>query len=99
MEANGAEVDGTHDGDATREGPPPGHTATLRRAASGGDARAAGVAIKEGDFRADLDPELFSYELYGILAKFHLESRLLRNRKASSLARRAFKRLLEDARG
>lgn len=62
-------------------------------------ARAASVAIKEGDFRADLDPELFSYELYGILAKFHLESRLLRNRKASSLARRAFKRLIEDARG
>jgi AcrR family transcriptional regulator len=57
----------------------------------------AGV-VEQGQFRADLDIELFASELHGILLKYHLEARLLRNRKALALARRAFQRLLADAR-
>jgi len=61
-------------------------------------ARAARGAVEAGAFRADLDPELFASELHGVVLKYHLELRLLRNGKASSLARRAFERLLADAR-
>ena len=61
-------------------------------------ARAAQRAVDSGDFRADLDPELFGSELHGIVLKYHLELRLLRNKKAAGLARRAFERLLSSAR-
>jgi hypothetical protein len=57
----------------------------------------AGV-VEQGEFRADLEVELFASELHGILLKYHLEARLLRSRKALALARRAFQRLLADAR-
>jgi hypothetical protein len=36
--------------------------------------------------------------LHGIVLKYHLELRLLRSKKAAGLARRAFERLLLDAR-
>jgi AcrR family transcriptional regulator len=62
-------------------------------------ARAATAAVEQGEFRADLDVELFGYELHGILMKYHVEARLMRSRKALVLARRAFERLLADARG
>jgi AcrR family transcriptional regulator len=55
-------------------------------------------AVEQGEFRADLDVELFGTELHGILLKYHLEVRLLRNKKALAFARRAFQRLLSDAR-
>jgi AcrR family transcriptional regulator len=55
-------------------------------------------AVERGEFRADLDVDLFGNELHGILLKYHLETRLLRNKKAVALARRAFQRLLSDAR-
>jgi AcrR family transcriptional regulator len=61
-------------------------------------ARTVSRVIDSGAFRADLDPELFGTELHGIILKYHLELRLLRNEKAASLARRAFERLLVDAR-
>ena len=61
-------------------------------------ARVVASAVERGDFRADLDAELFGAELHGIVLKYHLESRLLRNKKALSLARRAFERLLAGAR-
>jgi hypothetical protein len=61
-------------------------------------ARAAAGAVEQGEFRADLDVELFANELHGILLKYHLEARLLRNKKAPTFARRAFQRLLADAR-
>lgn len=61
-------------------------------------ARAAQRAVDSGEFRADLDLELFGSELHGIVLKYHLELRLLRNKKAAALARRAFERLLSGAR-
>lgn len=61
--------------------------------------RAAAAAVEQGELRADLDVELFGYELHGILMKYHVEARLMRSRKALALARRAFERLLADARG
>lgn len=61
-------------------------------------ARNVSRAIDSGEFRADLDPELFGAELHGIVLKYHLELRLLRSKRAAPLARRAFDRLLADAR-
>lgn len=61
--------------------------------------RAVSASIEQGLFRADLDVELFAHELHGILLEYHLEARLMRNKKAQTLARRAFQRLLADARG
>jgi AcrR family transcriptional regulator len=61
-------------------------------------ARAARISIDEEQFRADLDVDQFAHELHAVLLKYHLEARLLRNRKALLYARRAFERLLADAR-
>jgi AcrR family transcriptional regulator len=61
-------------------------------------ARVAARAVQQGAFRADLDTELFAFELHSILTKYHLEQRLLRSKKAATLARRSFERLLADAR-
>lgn len=63
-----------------------------------GIVRSVSVAIEQRLFRADLDPELFAHELHGILLEYHLEARLMRSEKALSFARRAFQRLLADAR-
>jgi AcrR family transcriptional regulator len=61
--------------------------------------RAVSLAVEQRLFRADLDAELFAHELHGILLEYHLEARLMRNKKAQVFARRAFQRLLADARG
>jgi AcrR family transcriptional regulator len=61
-------------------------------------ARLATRGMQQGAFRADLDAELFAFELHSILTKYHLEWRLLRSKKAVMLARRSFERLLADAR-
>jgi AcrR family transcriptional regulator len=64
-----------------------------------GIVRSVSIAVEQRLFRADLDAELFAHELHGILLEYHLEARLMRNKKALSFARRAFQRLLVDARG
>jgi len=61
--------------------------------------RAVSLSVEQRLFRADLDAELFAHELHGILLEYHLEARLMRNKKAQVFARRAFQRLLADARG
>ena len=60
--------------------------------------RAARISVDVRQFRSDLDVDQFANELHSILLKYHLEARLLRNKKALSYARRAFERLLKDAR-
>jgi AcrR family transcriptional regulator len=65
---------------------------------NGSITRAVASAVEHGEFRADLDVELLAYELHSIALKYHLEARLLRSKKALALARRAFQRLLAEAR-
>jgi AcrR family transcriptional regulator len=55
-------------------------------------------AIEAGDFRAELDPDQFAFELDGIQLAWHHASRLLGDRKAGDRARRAFEALLASAR-
>jgi AcrR family transcriptional regulator len=54
--------------------------------------------IKDGAFRADVDPEQFAQELYGIMLANHHAVRLLRDKNGLERTRRAFERLLDDAR-
>ena len=56
------------------------------------------TAIAEGHFREDLDAEQFAHELYGIMLAGHHALRLLRSRAAVERTRRAFARLIDDAR-
>jgi len=61
-------------------------------------AKAAGIAVAEGHFRADLEADQFAYELYSILLAYHLFRRLLRDPKAEERSRKAFERLLASCR-
>lgn len=56
------------------------------------------TAIKQGDFRSDLDPEQATAEAHGILLGYHYASRLLEDPRAEERARLAFDRLVADAR-
>jgi AcrR family transcriptional regulator len=61
-------------------------------------AEAARIAVREGHFRSDLDVVQFAHEAYSIAYGHHFVSRLLREPKALQRTRRAFERLIEDAR-
>ena len=56
------------------------------------------TASEEGHFRKDVDAEQFAHELYGIMLAAHHALRLLRAKSAIDRTRRAFTRLLDDAR-
>ena len=61
-------------------------------------AKAARIAIEEGHFRADLDPEQFAFDFYAITLGYHDSRRLLRDPHAEARARYSFERLLADCR-
>jgi AcrR family transcriptional regulator len=56
------------------------------------------TAIAEGDFRADLDPEQFAHELYGIMLMAHHSGRLLKDPETPRRTRAAFESLLGASR-
>jgi hypothetical protein len=58
----------------------------------------ARTAIAEGQFRPDLDPEQFAYELHAITLAHQHASRLLRDERAAERSRRAFSALINAAR-
>lgn len=61
-------------------------------------ATAARIAVAEGHFRADLDPEQFAFEVYSIMLGFHAYQKALRESVSLDRARRSFERLLVSAR-
>jgi AcrR family transcriptional regulator len=63
-----------------------------------GLATAARIAVVEGHFRPDLDPEQFAYELYSLILAYHQYQRLLADPAADRRCRLAFARLLERSR-
>lgn len=81
-----------------REGPVRDKLTLWFQALHLGLARAAEIAIKEGHLRPDLDVSQFASEWHAIVIKYHLDARLLRDKRALSHARSAFERLLLDAR-
>lgn len=60
--------------------------------------RVVALAVKEGDFSDELDPEQFVYELYAVILVFHYFDRLFQDDEAEARARRAFDGLVERAR-
>jgi AcrR family transcriptional regulator len=56
------------------------------------------TGISEGDFKADLDIEQFSFTLQGLMYAYHHTARLLRDPKALDRTRQAAEQLLESAR-
>jgi AcrR family transcriptional regulator len=56
------------------------------------------TAIKQGDFRPDLDPEQAAFELHSIVFGYHHAARLMGDSDAADRARTAFDRLVADAR-
>jgi AcrR family transcriptional regulator len=61
-------------------------------------ATAARIAVSEGHFRADLDPQQFGFEIYGLMLATHTFNRFLHDPKAIERARRGFDRLLAFSR-
>lgn len=61
-------------------------------------AKAVRMSIAAGHFRADVDPEQFGQDAYGVLLAFHHASRLMGDAKAGARARTAFDNLVCAAR-
>lgn len=60
--------------------------------------RAVALAQEEGDFRANLVPEQFVFELFAVVLAFHYFHRLFGDTEAETRARQAFDGLVEHAR-
>ena len=61
-------------------------------------AKAARIAVSEGHFRTDLDPDQFAFELYSIMLGAHLFMRFLREPSRAPRTHEAFERLVAAAR-
>ncbi|MBU1238058.1 MAG: TetR/AcrR family transcriptional regulator [Gammaproteobacteria bacterium] len=62
-----------------------------------GLARAVGLAIEQGHFRANFDVDQFVFDMMGIVHAYHYRSRLLRRNDAILRARESFERLVATA--
>jgi AcrR family transcriptional regulator len=58
----------------------------------------ARTAVAEGDFREDLDPDQFAYELHGLMLGHHHATRLLADARAPERTQRSFDAILAAAR-
>jgi hypothetical protein len=81
-----------------REGPVRDKLTLWFQALHFGLSRAAGIAVREGHLRADLDVSQFASDWHAIVIKYHLDARLLRDKRAVLHARASFDRLLYDFR-
>lgn len=61
-------------------------------------AGAVRIAISEGHFREDVDPEQFAHDLYGVALAYHHAARLLRDPEARKRAEKGFESLVRSAR-
>jgi AcrR family transcriptional regulator len=61
-------------------------------------ATAARIAVDEGHFRADLDPQLFAFQLYGVMLAAHLFGRFLAEPGTRKRASAAVEALMASAR-
>ena len=61
-------------------------------------AKAVRLTIDAGQFRRDVDPSLFAFQLYGIVVAYYHASRLFRDPAAKEHAERAFDAVVAAAR-
>ncbi len=60
-------------------------------------ARAIGIAIEEGQLRADTDVQQMLFEVHGLILALHHDARFLRSPDAPQRARHAFERIVVQA--
>jgi AcrR family transcriptional regulator len=56
------------------------------------------TGVAEGQFRADVEPAQFAFDLDGVMLSCHMSNRLLRDNTAETRARRSFETLLTTVR-
>lgn len=78
-----------------REGKARDYLAGSQRQFLGVLAKAARMAVEQGEFDPALDCDQFAFEMFSIALGYNHNKRLLRERKAEARARAAFDRLLE----
>jgi len=61
-------------------------------------ATAARITVTEGQFRADVDPDQFAFEVYSVMLGFHAYQKFLHEPVSLARARAALERLLASAR-
>jgi AcrR family transcriptional regulator len=81
-----------------RDGPARERLVELQRAWLDAIATTARGAIREGHFRASVDPVQFAHDLNGIILAYHHAARLLRDGNAEQRARTSFDSLVHHAR-
>ncbi len=59
--------------------------------------RSAQLGVESGLLRADLDCDLLAFQIHGLMLGYHHARRLLRQRNAEAMARKAFEQLLAQA--
>ena len=60
--------------------------------------KAVSITIDAGHFRTDVDPDLFAFQLYGIVLSYYNSARLFKNPGAKALALAAFEAIVVAAR-
>jgi AcrR family transcriptional regulator len=81
-----------------RDGPARERLVALQREWLGAISTTANGAIREGHFKASVDPLQFAHDLNGIILAYHHAARLLRQPEAEQRARSAVESLLRVAR-
>jgi AcrR family transcriptional regulator len=81
-----------------RSGPPRDRVAQTCKDWIEALATAARIAVSEGHFRPDFDPEQFAFDVYGIMLGFHVYQRFLRAPESLARARTSFERLVASCR-
>ena len=56
------------------------------------------TGVEERQFRRDVEPDQFAYDLYSVMLGFHHAARLLRDPQADARANAAFERLISSVR-
>jgi AcrR family transcriptional regulator len=79
--------------------PGPMHDALVRNQQDWAEfiATVAGTAVREGDFKADLDTAQFSFTLQGLMYAYHHTARLLNDPKSLDHTRAALEQLLASS--
>ena len=81
-----------------RPGPPRDALVQANKDWIGQIATAIRIAVSEGHFRKDLDPDQIAFEIYGIMLAAHTFIRFLHEPRSLDRARASFERLIETSR-
>ena len=84
---------------AAKPGPLRDYLLSSQRDWLGTIAEVARTAVREGEFREDLDPEQFAWEFHSITLVYHYFHRLIHDPDSEERARKSFENLIRASRG